>query len=67
MDLVIVIGTSLKVAPVSNVVGLLPANVPQIYISREVSGDSNDVFSSPFLLLDPAAKKCHSARFSCRV
>lgn len=35
VDLVIVIGTSLKVAPVSNVVGLLPANVPQIYISRE--------------------------------
>lgn len=37
MDLVLVIGTSLKVAPVSEVVGYLPANVPQIYISREVS------------------------------
>lgn len=34
-DLVIVIGTSLKVAPVSEVVSFLPAKVPQIYISRE--------------------------------
>ncbi|KAI9698939.1 MAG: NAD-dependent histone deacetylase sir2 [Candelina mexicana] len=34
VDLVIVIGTSLKVAPVSEVVGFLPPNVPQIYISR---------------------------------
>lgn len=38
VDLVLVIGTSLKVAPVSEVVGYLPANVPQIYISREVRG-----------------------------
>ena len=37
VDLVLVIGTSLKVAPVSEVVGYLPASVPQIYISREVS------------------------------
>ena len=35
VDLVVVIGTSLKVAPVSEVVGVIPANVPQIYISRE--------------------------------
>ncbi|KAI9884384.1 MAG: hypothetical protein M1823_003838 [Watsoniomyces obsoletus] len=35
VDLVIVIGTSLKVAPVSEIVGFLPPNVPQIYISRE--------------------------------
>ena len=35
VDLVLVIGTSLKVAPVSEVVGVIPANVPQIYISRE--------------------------------
>ncbi len=34
VDLVIVIGTSLKVAPVSEVVPFLPADVPQIYISR---------------------------------
>jgi len=34
VDLVIVIGTSLKVAPVSEVVPFLPANIPQIYISR---------------------------------
>lgn len=36
-DLVIVIGTSLKVAPVAEVPGVLPRNVPQIYISRTVS------------------------------
>lgn len=36
-DLVIVIGTSLKVAPVAEVPGILPRNVPQIYISRTVS------------------------------
>ncbi|KAL6717818.1 NAD-dependent histone deacetylase sir2 [Lecanora helva] len=35
VDLVIVIGTSLKVAPVSEVVGILPSNIPQLYISRE--------------------------------
>lgn len=35
VDLVVVIGTSLKVAPVSEVVGIVPPNVPQIYISRE--------------------------------
>ncbi|CEN59700.1 Putative Chromatin regulatory protein sir2 [Aspergillus calidoustus] len=34
VDLVIVIGTSLKVAPVAEVPGVLPPNVPQIYISR---------------------------------
>ncbi|KAI9371457.1 hypothetical protein BJX61DRAFT_534770 [Aspergillus egyptiacus] len=34
VDLVIVIGTSLKVAPVAEVPGVLPAQVPQIYISR---------------------------------
>ncbi|KAJ6171072.1 NAD-dependent protein deacetylase h.t1.c1 [Penicillium chermesinum] len=33
-DLVIVIGTSLKVAPVAEVPGILPRDVPQIYISR---------------------------------
>lgn len=37
VDLVLVIGTSLKVAPVSEVVGVLPPTVPQLYISREVS------------------------------
>lgn len=34
VDLVIVIGTSLKVAPVSEVVPYLPPNIPQLYISR---------------------------------
>ncbi|WEW60696.1 NAD-dependent histone deacetylase sir2 [Emydomyces testavorans] len=33
-DLVIVIGTSLKVAPVSEVPGVMPPNVPQLFISR---------------------------------
>jgi len=37
VDLVIVIGTSLKVAPVSEIPGFLPPNVPQIFISRDVS------------------------------
>ena len=36
VDLVIVIGTSLKVAPVAEIPGFMPANVPQIYISRDV-------------------------------
>ncbi|KAL4881549.1 SIR2-domain-containing protein [Aspergillus karnatakaensis] len=36
VDLVIVIGTSLKVAPVAEVPGVLPSHVPQIYISRTV-------------------------------
>lgn len=34
VDLVIVIGTSLKVAPVSELVPFLPPHVPQLYISR---------------------------------
>lgn len=34
VDLVIVIGTSLKVAPVSEVVPYLPPHIPQMYISR---------------------------------
>ncbi|KAL5332928.1 hypothetical protein BJX70DRAFT_392585 [Aspergillus crustosus] len=34
VDLVIVVGTSLKVAPVAEVPGVLPSHVPQIYISR---------------------------------
>lgn len=35
VDLVIVMGTSLKVAPVSEVVPYLPAEIPQMYISRD--------------------------------
>ncbi|KIW06684.1 uncharacterized protein PV09_02389 [Verruconis gallopava] len=35
VDLVIVMGTSMKVAPVSEIPNYLPANVPQIYISRD--------------------------------
>lgn len=35
-DLVIVIGTSMKVAPVADVPSIIPSTVPQIYISRTV-------------------------------
>ncbi|KAF4124369.1 NAD+-dependent protein deacetylase SIR2 [Geosmithia morbida] len=35
VDLVIVIGTSLKVTPVSEIVSWLPSHIPQIYISRQ--------------------------------
>lgn len=35
VDLVIVIGTSMKVRPVSEIPNFLPADVPQIYISRD--------------------------------
>jgi len=34
VDLLICIGTSLKVAPVSEIIGFLPKSVPQIYISK---------------------------------
>ena len=43
VDLVLVIGTSLKVAPVSEFSGVLPAETPQIYISREVSHLTTEV------------------------
>lgn len=36
VDLVIVMGTSMKVAPVSEIPNFLPREVPQIYISRDV-------------------------------
>ncbi|KAI5278325.1 NAD-dependent histone deacetylase sir2 [Ascosphaera aggregata] len=35
VDLVIVIGTSLKVAPVKNMIGKIPRDVPQIFINRD--------------------------------
>ncbi|ETS04599.1 chromatin regulatory protein sir2 [Trichoderma reesei RUT C-30] len=35
VDLVIVIGTSLKVTPVSEIASFLPPHIPQIYISRQ--------------------------------
>ena len=35
-DLVIVIGTSLKVAPVNTIIRRVPKDVPQILINREV-------------------------------
>ncbi|KUL91257.1 hypothetical protein ZTR_01744 [Talaromyces verruculosus] len=54
-DLVIVIGTSMKVAPVADVPSIIPSTVPQIYISRtpvshigfdiDLLGDSDVVVS----------------------
>lgn len=41
VDLVVVIGTSLKVSPVSEVVPSLPPHVPAIYISRQTVGHIN--------------------------
>ncbi|KAI0178604.1 SIR2-domain-containing protein [Hypoxylon sp. FL1284] len=41
VDLVVVIGTSLKVAPVSEVVPYLPPHIPQIYISRTPVSHTN--------------------------
>ncbi|MCJ1426674.1 NAD-dependent histone deacetylase sir2, partial [Sticta canariensis] len=35
VDLVLIIGTSLKVAPVSEIPSFLPPGIPQLYISRE--------------------------------
>ncbi|KAF7560577.1 hypothetical protein G7046_g3571 [Stylonectria norvegica] len=35
VDLVVVIGTSLKVTPVSEIVSWLPSHIPQLYISRQ--------------------------------
>lgn len=39
-DLMIVMGTSLKVAPVSRLPSLLPTNIPRILINREVVGSA---------------------------
>lgn len=41
VDLVIVMGTSMKVAPVSEVPNIIPRDVPQIYISRDVRPSKN--------------------------
>ena len=61
VDLVLVIGTSLKVAPVSEVVGVLPHHVPQLYISREVR---THLFSSrPNYTNQPYPQPCSHANF----
>ncbi|KAH7161405.1 DHS-like NAD/FAD-binding domain-containing protein [Dactylonectria macrodidyma] len=41
VDLVIVIGTSLKVTPVSEIVSWLPPHIPQLYISRQAVSHIN--------------------------
>lgn len=41
VDLVVVIGTSLKVTPVSEIVSWLPAHVPQVYVSRQAVSHIN--------------------------
>ena len=58
VDLVVVIGTSLKVAPVSEVVGILPPHVPQLYISREVNAVNTSSFEANANLLPTALSSC---------
>ncbi|KJZ74676.1 NAD-dependent protein deacetylase hst1 [Hirsutella minnesotensis 3608] len=41
VDLVVVIGTSLKVTPVSEIVSWLPPHIPQVYVSREAVSHIN--------------------------
>ena len=60
MDLVLVIGTSLKVAPVSEVIGILPPDVPQIYISREVI---HLVYSANFGIMLIVSQPCKHVDF----
>lgn len=50
VDLVLIIGTSLKVAPVSEIPSFLPSGIPQLYISREVSFPSFSLLPLPSLL-----------------
>lgn len=51
VDLVIVMGTSMKVAPVSEIPNFLPRDVPQIFISRDVGALLLLLFSIPTLTL----------------
>ena len=53
-DLVIVIGTSLKVAPVAEVPGILPRKIPQIYISRTVCLSNKLCARNPLLAFNRA-------------
>ena len=41
-DLLVVIGSSLRVAPVCEIVNMLPPDVPAILINRETAGWPND-------------------------
>ncbi|XP_044716209.1 sir2 family domain-containing protein [Hirsutella rhossiliensis] len=41
VDLVVVIGTSLKVTPVSEIVSWLPPHIPQVYVSRQAVNHIN--------------------------
>jgi NAD+-dependent protein deacetylase sirtuin 1 len=66
-DLLIVIGSSLKVKPVANIPHLLPAHVPQILINREslkhmnfdveLLGDCDGIVNELLLRLDEKCKK----------
>lgn len=57
VDLVLIIGTSLKVAPVSEIPSFLPPETPQLYISREVSFNS-----PPFPLFEILSSSPRSIR-----
>ncbi len=61
VDLVLIIGTSLKVTPFSNIIHELPSQVPQIYISRDHC--SHNQFDIEFLGECDAvlAELCHRA------
>ena len=63
VDLVLVIGTSLKVAPVSEVVGVLPRHVPQLYISREVRKPPPPLLTQLIMLTHVSIQPCSHANF----
>ena len=62
VDLVIVMGTSMKVAPVSEIPNFLPRDVPQIFISRDVSSDRTSTCLT--FLLTSTAYPSHQFRHS---
>ena len=63
VDLVIVIGTSMKVAPVSEIPNYIPGNVPQIYISREPANHINFDISLLGFCDDVVSELCRRANF----
>ncbi|CAG9943892.1 unnamed protein product [Clonostachys rosea f. rosea IK726] len=62
VDLVIVIGTSLKVTPVSEIVSWLPSHIPQIYISRQAVNHINfdiDLLGDCDIVVTELCKQLH--------
>jgi NAD-dependent histone deacetylase SIR2 len=62
VDLVIVMGTSMKVAPVSEIPNFLPRDVPQIYISRDpihhINFDINLLGDCDVIVAELARRAC---------